>query len=49
VQPLENKALLSVRVLMLSRKNISISIWAKHGAQLLIMLLEKQQWMPVIA
>ena len=34
---------------MLNRKNICISIWAKHVAQQLIMLLEKQQWMPVIA
>jgi len=29
---------------MLSRKNIYISIWAKHVAQQLVMLLEKQQW-----
>jgi len=27
----------------------NISIWAKHVAQQLIMLLEKQQWMSVIA
>jgi len=34
---------------MLSPKNIWISIWAKHVAQQLTMLLEKQQWIPVIA
>ena len=34
---------------MLKRKKNCNSIWAKHVAQQLIMLLEKQQWMPVIA
>jgi len=34
---------------MQSRKNICISIWANHIAQQLIMLSEKQQWMPLIA
>ena len=58
VQPLENKlsgnpwntkrpCFLSAS--MLSRKRICTSIWAKHVAQQLIMLLERQQCMPVIA
>jgi len=34
---------------MQSRKNICISIWEKHVAQQLIMLLEKQQCLRVIA
>ena len=58
VQPLEyklsgnpwnTKKLCFLCALMLSRKRICTSIWAKHVAQQLIMSLEKQQCMPVIA